>query len=195
MSSEIVIVVMLKFFTLNVVLSISSLLGVIEPLSSEEFSHGLGMKVTLIPSSKLWIARRPHNFIDVPSEFWAHVFIQNLATHSTIVGDINGNFRPNEPMNRAEFAALLNKSFTQATNGKNTQFTDVPTSHWGYKVIQKANQAGFLKGYNNGQFKPNQNISRFEVLLSLVSGLRFTPNQPYIETVSFYRMATRSQSG
>ncbi|MGB7412710.1 MAG: S-layer homology domain-containing protein, partial [Thermosynechococcaceae cyanobacterium] len=50
------------------------------------------------------------------------------------------------------------------------------SDYWAYNAIRTASQTGFLTGYPNGQFQPNQNIQRAQVLVSLGNGLNYTPN-------------------
>ena len=46
----------------------------------------------------------------------------------------------------------------------NTTFSDVPTSHWAYQFIQNLYSKGIVQGYGNGQFGPNNHITRAEVI-------------------------------
>lgn len=105
---------------------------------------------------------------------WARSFIEALATRDIIVGFPDGTFRPDEPVTRAQFAAMLRKAFPKSPIRAETQFADVPPNYWGYRAIQEAYQAGFLEGYPNRVFLPNQNIPRVQVLVSLATGLTLT---------------------
>jgi hypothetical protein len=53
----------------------------------------------------------PTRFSDVPETHWAAPFIQALATQNIIGGFPDGTFHPNDPVSRAQFAALLNQAF------------------------------------------------------------------------------------
>jgi len=114
-------------------------------------------------------------FYDVQGN-WAQSCIQDLARRDIIDGYPDGSFRPNSPVTRAEFAAMTRKAFPNANQVRSgTQFADVSSSYWGYTAIQEAYQTGFLSGYPGGVFNPNQNIPRAQVLVSLASGLNYTP--------------------
>lgn len=102
---------------------------------------------------------------------WAESFIQALVARNIIQGFPDGTFRPEQPVTRAEFAAMLDKAFQKNSIREAVTFSDVPTSYWGSEAIQKAYQTGFLAGYPNNVFLPNQNIPRVQVLVSLANGL------------------------
>lgn len=105
---------------------------------------------------------------------WARSFIEALAARDIIVGFPDGTFRPDEPVTRAQFAAMLRKAFPKDPIRPESQFVDVPPNYWGYKAIQEAYRAGFLEGYPNRVFLPNQNIPRVQVLVSLATGLNLS---------------------
>ena len=106
---------------------------------------------------------------------WAEPFINALVAKDIIKGYPDGTFKPDRPVTRAEFAALLNKAFDLQPTKAARKFKDVPTNYWAAAVIQKASQAGFIAGYPNGTFAPNQNISRIQSLVALVNGSKLTP--------------------
>ncbi|MEW6492349.1 MAG: S-layer homology domain-containing protein [Cyanobacteriota bacterium] len=102
---------------------------------------------------------------------WARSFIEALAARDIIVGFPDGTFRPNDPVTRAQFAAMIRKAFETAAERSGKQFVDVDPSFWGYEAIQEAYRMGFLEGYPNDIFLPGQNIPRVQVLVSLATGL------------------------
>ncbi|NJN02353.1 MAG: S-layer homology domain-containing protein [Leptolyngbyaceae cyanobacterium SL_1_1] len=108
---------------------------------------------------------------------WAQAFIQPLVERQIIKGFLDGTFRPNEPVTRVQFAALVRQAFPGAGVRAPIQFSDISSDYWGYQAIQQATALGFLSGYPDGTFRPNQPISRVEVLLALGSGLNLnSPN-------------------
>ncbi|WP_373544736.1 S-layer homology domain-containing protein [Chamaesiphon sp.] len=107
---------------------------------------------------------------------WAEPFIRVLVDKGIIAGYPDGTFKPDQAITRAEFAALLNKSFTLQPIRAARKFKDVPNRYWASEVIQKAYQSGFLAGYPNGTFAPNQNIIRIQGLVSIVNGSRLEPS-------------------
>jgi S-layer homology domain len=107
---------------------------------------------------------------------WAEPFIRILVEKGIISSYPDGNFRPDKPVSRAEFAALLNKAFDLQQVREGAKFKDVPTKYWAAEVIQKAYRGGFLTDYPNKTFAPNQNILRIESLVSLTNGRKLSPS-------------------
>ena len=107
---------------------------------------------------------------------WAEPFIRVLVEKGIIAGYPDGTFKPDQAITRAEFAALLNKAFDLQPVRAARKFKDVPNRFWGAAVVQKAYQSGFLAGYPNGTFAPNQNIIRIQSLVSLINGSKLEPS-------------------
>ncbi len=77
-------------------------------------------------------------------------------------------------MTRAEFAAQLAQLFDLAllaNQAEPTPYPDVTTDHWAHQSIQRALQMGFLTGYPDQTFKPDQTITRLQVIVALANGL------------------------
>lgn len=117
--------------------------------------------------------------------YWMQPCIEQLARQRIINGYPDGSFKPNAPVTRAEFAAMVDAAFPNAsavrTGGK---FADIPKNYWASAAIERAYQKGFLAGYPGGVFQPNQKIPRAQALVSLSSGLKYVPTQPAIETLN-----------
>jgi S-layer homology domain/WG containing repeat len=104
---------------------------------------------------------------------WAGSCINQLAQRNLIRGYPDRTFRPNALVNRAEFAALLLNLFPDILPLRKTlDFSDVPTTYWAYKVIQKVTESGFLSGYPDRTFKPTAPLSRLQIFLALANGLK-----------------------
>jgi parallel beta-helix repeat protein len=102
---------------------------------------------------------------------WAEAYITALADRQVISGFPDGTFRPNDPVTRAQFAAIVNQAFTPQPKRASVNFADVSSSFWGQQAIQTAYRGGFLTGYPGRVFRPNERIPRLQVLVSLASGL------------------------
>jgi hypothetical protein len=91
----------------------------------------------------------------------------------------NGTFDPNRPMTRAELAVQVANGFAIAAQKPARTFPDVPADYWATAPITKAVQTGFMTGYPEGDFRPNQTVPRLQVLLALAAGLSLpAPNTP-----------------
>lgn len=118
------------------------------------------------------------SFYDVPSNHWAKGFIEALAARGIIKGFPDGSFRPNEPVTRAQFAAMLRQAFNMPKIRSAITFRDVPSNFWAYRAIADAYEMGFMSGYPGNIFSPNENIPRVQVLVSLANGLQYTATRP-----------------
>lgn len=105
---------------------------------------------------------------------WAQTFIEALAARNIIQGFPDGSFRPNAPVTRAQFAALIQKAFQKQPVRTAVEFVDVPAYYWAYTPIQEAYEMGFLTGYPGNVFNPNLNIPRVQALVSLVNGINLS---------------------
>jgi hypothetical protein len=116
-------------------------------------------------------------FNDVPSGYWAQTFIQELASRDIIKGFPDGGFRPNDPVTRAQFAAMLSKAVNKAPVRGGVTFVDVASTYWAAPAIQKSYTTGFMSGYPGNVFEPAQNIPRVQILVSLANGLNYAASQ------------------
>ena len=117
------------------------------------------------------------DFPDVQGH-WAQTYIEALVAQDIIGGFPDGTYQPNEPVTRAQFAAILNKAFALPPKRQATDFVDVRRDFWGYSAVQSAYQQGFLTGYPGQIFSPSREIPRLEVLVSLTSGLELAGAEP-----------------
>ena len=112
----------------------------------------------------------PDSFSDIENH-WAKPFIQGLLDKGLISGFSDGTFKPDEKMTRAQYAALLVKAFNPSAKRDGSNFTDVADDFWAKNVIQEAYRGEFLSGFPDNTFKPNDNVQRAQVIVSLVNGL------------------------
>lgn len=113
-------------------------------------------------------------FPDVPNGYWASCPIDKLATNDVVVGYPDRLFKPSKTISRAEFATMLVKGFDQNmySYAPEKLFSDVPTNHWASSAITVAVHQNLLKGYPNGTFMPNHNVTRAEALCALAKGVK-----------------------
>jgi uncharacterized lipoprotein YddW (UPF0748 family) len=109
-------------------------------------------------------------FSDIQSH-WARSFIEALADRGIVRGFEDRTFRPNQAVRRSEFAALVQTAFPRPPRRTAIAFTDVPTNHWAATAIRRAYETGFLSGFPNRQFRPDEPITRTQMWVSLVGGL------------------------
>jgi uncharacterized lipoprotein YddW (UPF0748 family) len=113
----------------------------------------------------------PTSFSDIQNH-WAQGFIEGLAKRNIVTGLPNGTYRPDNSVTRAEYAVIIARAFTKIPKKRQyTPFPDVPANYWGTSAIQTAYERGFLNGFPDKRFHPENRISRLEIIISLVSGL------------------------
>ncbi|MGB8954845.1 MAG: S-layer homology domain-containing protein [Tumebacillaceae bacterium] len=114
-------------------------------------------------------------FPDVPENYWAAKAIGQLKTLGVINGTEGANgeleFQPNGTVTRAEFAKMLVDGAKLPLTGGATPFADVG-GHWAAKYIAAATNAGVIKGYDGGVYKPENRITREEMAVILERVLR-----------------------
>lgn len=128
------------------------------------------------------------NLSDVGADYWARPFIQALAQSNIISGFPDGSFRPNQPVSRAEFAAMIQRAFDKQSVRQLGAggFRDVPAGFWAAAAIQEAYETGFMSGYPGNVFLPNQQIPKVEAIVALTNGLGLQTNQNPSDVLNKY---------
>ncbi|MFB2896144.1 family 10 glycosylhydrolase [Aerosakkonemataceae cyanobacterium BLCC-F50] len=115
---------------------------------------------------------------------WAQPCIEQLVQKQIITTYEDGNFRPDSQVNRAEFATIISKAFPERPVTRNAiRFADIPSNYGAANSIRQAYQTGFLSAYIGESFNPLRKMTRLQVLLSLVNGLKYSPTQPVEKTL------------
>ena len=126
------------------------------------------------------------SFSDISQNFWARDFIAELARQDIITGFPDGQFRPNEPVTRAQFAAMIRKAFEKTKVRNAISFRDVSSSYWAYNAIREAYEMGFLDMVSGSEFNPNQSLSRLQVMVALTKGLNYSASSSTESVLRFY---------
>jgi hypothetical protein len=103
-----------------------------------------------------------------------------LTDSGIIQGDDNGDFRPEDEITRAEFAAVLCRAIgiedeanTKLIKNKN-YFTDVPSEHWAAGYINAAYDFGAINGVGAGIFMPESPVTNEQVIKMLIAAWGYT---------------------
>jgi len=102
-------------------------------------------------------------FSDVADSDWCATQVNYLASLGILSGYPDGTYRPNEQITRAEFAAIASKFDSLSATSTNV-FPDVPSNHWAVGMINSAYAKGWVTGYPDGTFRPDEQITRAEVV-------------------------------
>lgn len=97
---------------------------------------------------------------------WAEAMLGKWTSLGVLSGYPDGKLHPNQPMSRAEFSMLLQRVLGISGTDQ-PAFKDVPADAWYASSLAAAAHAGFIKGYEDGTFKPNNSISRAEAAVMM----------------------------
>lgn len=159
-----------------ILLALGITAGAVTPIMISKTASAQATDPNSTPSPAAPSSSTAANFSDVPADYWAQPFIQALAARNIITGFPDGTFGPEQPVYRAEFAAMIQKAFAQKPVRQLSQpgFKDVPADYWGAAAIEEAYETGFMDGYPGGLFQPNQEINKVQAIATLSSGLDLT---------------------
>ena len=102
-------------------------------------------------------------FTDVDGAKWYAQAVNYLASKGILNGYEDGSFMPDKSVTRAEFAAIASR-FDETKEGIANVFVDLAETHWAYKYVMSAYMKGWISGYPGGEFKPENSITRAEVV-------------------------------
>ena len=117
-----------------------------------------------------------NSFTDVGTGQWHNTAISTMAGLGIVDGYASGCFKPDAPITRAEFAAIAAR-FSNKSADNSKSFTDV-SGHWAEKAIGKAFREGWVNGYSDGTFKPNNRLTRAEAIAMINRVLNRNPETP-----------------
>lgn len=107
------------------------------------------------------------SFADVKTDKWYTSYIAYLEEYGIIDGYDDGTFKPDAEISRAEFVTMAERAyklFGEVRSEKENIFTDIDNSHWAAEHIYTAIAMDWIKGYADGTFRPDNKITRAEVV-------------------------------
>lgn len=108
------------------------------------------------------IGTKIHYFTDVNADDWYCEAVATMANGGYISGYKDGTFGGDKLITRAEFVAILVRFVGEMD--VECDFTDLDESHWAYRAIATAVEAGWIAGFEDGSFHPEKPITRAEVM-------------------------------
>lgn len=118
------------------------------------------------------IASYDKSFSDADGH-WAQRDIELAANKGLINGASSTQFLPERSITRAEFAAMLVRALGLADGTADSSFSDVPADRWFARDVAAAVKAGVIKGYGDGTFRPDEQITREDQAAMLVRALAY----------------------
>lgn len=119
-----------------------------------------------------------NSFPDVASDRWSNNAVSTAETAGIISGYPDGTFRPGNKITRAEFATIAAQFDSTEYTGAD-KFTDI-SGHWASDYINRAAVRGWISGYPDGTFKPNQYITRAEAMTLINAVLDRKPDKDHL---------------
>lgn len=116
----------------------------------------------LTDTSRTAYWRQSNDYSDVNSTDWFNNAVSTLSNANIITGYEDGTFNPNGYITRAEFATIAAR-FSKTTYEGDSKFADT-VNHWARNFIDLAESLGWVAGYEDGTFKPDQYITRAEAM-------------------------------
>lgn len=124
-------------------------------------------------------------FPDVNIGRWSAHDIEYMSWKDVVHGYPDGEFKPGKNLTRAEFAALISRFAKLDKTDKENPFADLDVSHWAYDDILRLNASGLLQGYEDGTYRPENQITRAEVMTVINKILGRNPYESYVKTLDF----------
>ena len=103
-----------------------------------------------------------NTYTDVADDYWANIAISTMTGLGIVQGRSTTTFDPKAPITRAQFAAICARFDTGKSNGEQT-FSDIQ-GHWAEKYIERAAELGWIKGFEDGTFRPDAYITRAQAM-------------------------------
>lgn len=120
----------------------------------------IGAMLTPTCYNRVYAGDFSSNIFEDTTGHWAQDFIKKFCEKKWVVGYEDGLFRPDKYVTRAEFTAMVVRIFKRETNQSDNTFADIRENDWFCNVVNYANAEGLIKGYEDGTFKPFNNMSR-----------------------------------
>ena len=127
----------------------------------------------LTDSTRKAYATSYNTFKDVPATAWYNTAVSTMAKLGIVNGGADGYFRPNDPITRAEIAAMIARCDGAYYTGTSTVFSDT-YGHWAAGYIDRAYELGWINGYGT-TYAPDRYISRAETVAVLNRVLNRAP--------------------
>ena len=116
-----------------------------------------------------------NTYTDVADDYWANTAISTMTGLGIVQGHRATTFDPSAPITRAQFAAICARFDTGKSSGTQT-FTDIK-GHWAEKYIERAAELGWIKGFEDGTFRPDTYITRAQAMTMIDRVLNRIPEE------------------
>ncbi|WP_165452648.1 S-layer homology domain-containing protein [Paenibacillus thalictri] len=130
--------------------------------------------INSLTNSTYTVVWHPLEFADA-AQHWSKDAVNDMGSRMVVQGTGNGLFEPDRDITRAEFAAIIVKSLGLSVQAKGMQpFRDVASDKWYNGAVQTAYAYRLITGYEDGTFRPTDNITRQEAVAIIAKAMRIT---------------------
>ncbi|OPH51341.1 peptidase S8 [Paenibacillus ferrarius] len=123
---------------------------------------------TVITRALKLTKRKEVSFGDMNSSHWAYDYVAKAVQAGIVTGYPNGTFGPDRTLTRMEMTQMLASSMNMTGKKRgNSPFTDVDDSYWGIGILKQMSADGWVAGYADGTFHPDEQATRAEFVTLL----------------------------
>ena len=135
--------------------------------------NGEGLTITTSNFNNLLItSKEPEPFTDVNDDDWFKQDVEDMFNYGFTTGTTATTYSPNESINRAQFAVMLARAFELQQASKENTLSDIGDK-WYASEVQALVDAGIIKGFNDGTFGGEKNLTRQQAATMLVNVLKY----------------------
>ena len=116
-----------------------------------------------------------NTYSDVPDDYWANTAISTMTGLGIVQGHSGTTFDPEAPITRAQFAAICAR-FDTGAGGTTQTFSDI-SGHWAEEYIRQVAGLGWIKGFEDGTFRPDTYITRAQAMTMINRVLNRIPEE------------------
>lgn len=132
--------------------------------------------INSLTNSTYSLVWNPVTFSDV-EQHWSKDAVNDMGSRMVISGIGNGLFSPDRDITRAEFAAIIVRGLGLKPQSGASQFSDVKQEAWYNDAIRTAHAYGLIGGFEDGTFRPNDKITREQVMVIIAKAMEITKLQ------------------
>ena len=130
-------------------------------------------KINSLTNSTYTVIYNDVTFADTTGH-WAEAVIHDMGSRLIVSGVGNSKYEPNRQITRAEFSTILVRALGLREGTANSKFPDVMNNQWYSGYVQTAVEYGLITGYQNGNFGPNDAITREQAMTMIARAMKLT---------------------